>query len=361
MKFLLFERARPRFLAAAICATGGGTFYLLHAPLPWMLGSLTAAALTAILGGRWLLPASLRLAARPVVGVLAGSAFSAETLVAIAQWWDAILLVVGQALVVTMLGSVFFYRFAGFDRSTAFFAAAPGGVGEMALLGDSLGGNARMIVVSHLMRILVVVFAVPFIAQIVVGHPIGRVLPTSASNGALTILDWSLLALCAIVGYFIGRAVKFPGALMIVPMLLSIAVHGSGLTNASPPPWLVAFFQVVIGGVVGARFAGINWRDTQRALLCGVTWAIVLIAMAALTAWAGGWLLERSFLGMMLALAPGGMVEMTILTLSVGFEVAFVVTCQLSRILFVLLLAPILFNWLPARAEMSQPAGSSPD
>jgi uncharacterized membrane protein AbrB (regulator of aidB expression) len=43
-------------------------------------------------------------------------------------------------------------------------------------------------------------------------------------------------------------------------------------------------------------------------------------------------------------MAAGGTVEMTILTLSIGIEVAFVATCQVMRILCVLLLTPMLFN-----------------
>jgi uncharacterized membrane protein AbrB (regulator of aidB expression) len=70
--------------------------------------------------------------------------------------------------------------------------------------------------------------------------------------------------------------------------------------------------------------------------------------MAAISAWASGFVVGRPFLTMLLALAPAGMVEMTILTLSIGFDVMFVVTCQVSRILFVLLLGPALSNLVTA-------------
>ncbi len=53
----------------------------------------------------------------------------------------------------------------------------------------------------------------------------------------------------------------------------------------------------------------------------------------------------------MLALAPGGMIEMTILTYSIGIEVAFVVTSQISRILFVMGLVPVLFNLTGGKAK----------
>ena len=344
----MLAQIQSTLIAAAICTSGGVLFYFLHAPLPWMLGSLTAAALAAVLGGRWFIPSALRGAARPVVGVLTGSAFTAATFAGMLDWWDAILVVIGQAMVVTSLGYAFFRRFARFDRESSLFAAAPGGVGEMALLAGSMGGDVKGIVVVHLMRILIILFAVPFIAQLAVGHPIGRMLPNAQHNG-LTLIDWGVLSLCAVGGYGLGRLIKIPAGLMIFPMLLSAAVHAAGLTAAGPPGWLVAVVQIVIGGVVGARFAGIRWREMSRTIACGVGWAVIMLGIAAASAWGGSWLLGRSFLAMMLALAPGGTVEMTILTFSVGFEVAFVVTCQVCRVLFVLLLTPAFVRLLPRR------------
>jgi uncharacterized membrane protein AbrB (regulator of aidB expression) len=86
----------------------------------------------------------------------------------------------------------------------------------------------------------------------------------------------------------------------------------------------------------------------QHTIICAGLWAAALLAMAAISAWASGFVVGRPFLTMLLALAPAGMVEMTILTLSIGFDVMFVVTCQVSRILFVLLLGPALSNLVTA-------------
>jgi uncharacterized membrane protein AbrB (regulator of aidB expression) len=68
---------------------------------------------------------------------------------------------------------------------------------------------------SHLMRILLVVFTVPIIAQIVVRHPIGRSLPMSPGNAPPALLDWGILGLCAIGGYGLSQAVRFQAGLMI--------------------------------------------------------------------------------------------------------------------------------------------------
>ena len=116
--------------ALVIGFAGGGIFWLLHAPLPWTLGSLFATAIVALTGRGWFLPPLAWSLARPCVGVLAGSAFTLPLFLSIAGWLDVIALIVIYSLVMTLLGSLYFRRLANFDPVTSFFASAPAGLGE---------------------------------------------------------------------------------------------------------------------------------------------------------------------------------------------------------------------------------------
>lgn len=332
-------------LALMIAACGGAIFFWLHAPLPWTLGALTAAGIASAMTGRDLLQPQVRIVVRPVVGVLAGSAFTAEIIVAMLNWWSAIVLVVAFALVMLFVGFFFFRRIAGFDAPTAFFASAPGGLGELSLIAGSLGANTRRLVVVHAIRILLVVFTIPFAMQLLLGVPIGRTVPTAAAV-PLSGLDWTVLAGCAFAGYGLSRMIRFPGGPMVFALLFSIAAHASGLTGASPPPWLVAIVQVVLGAVVGMRFAGIKWAEASHAIRLGTVWGVLMLFSAVLAAYIGTWFLDYPLEAMVLAMAPAGMVEMTLITLALGFDVAFVVICQLCRVVFVLVSTPALFGVL---------------
>lgn len=339
------DSIRNSLIAVVICSTGGAVFYLLHAPLPWLLGSLSAAAASAILGGRWSMPQAAGRTARPVVGLLAGSAFTAEVMAAAAGWSGFIALTLGLTVLMTLLGFLYFRKCAGFDRQTAIFAAAPGGIGEIALLSASLGGDVRSIVISHSLRVVLVVFSVPFVLQIIIGEPVGRVLPTSHGAAPPEAFDWIVLAFCGLAGYGLARIrQRFAAGFMVFPLLLSAGVHATGLIQAIPPPWLVAAVQIVIGGAVGARFAGIRWTEMSRVLVFAGVWALATVLMAGSVAYAATVCWDRSLPAMILALAPGGIAEMTILTFSIGIEVAFVATCQVVRVLFVILVTPFLFS-----------------
>ena len=331
-------------MAFLIGAAGGAVFYLIGAPLPWTLGSLAAVAVVAVSGGRWLMPAGVREFARPVVGILAGSAFTPEVVASVGQWWGAIVFVAVYSLIVSALGWLFFRRLCGLDPVTAYFASTPGGLGELTLLGGALGGSMRTLVTIHSVRIVAVVFTVPFFLQWYLGSDLGgAALPTHGAQDA-GLLDWLILIGCEVAGVLAARLLKLRGGAMIMAMLLSAGVHGTGLTQLLPPNWLVALVQVVIGAVAGARFAGIRGLELRNTVLQAVLWACVLLATTVGAAALGATLFARPFAALLLALAPGGMTEMTIISYALGIETAFVVTSQVFRSFFVLTCAPLLFR-----------------
>ncbi len=331
-------------VALALGGLGGVIFSLVGAPLPWTLGALAAAAIVAIAGGRWKMPAPVRDVARPVVGLLAGGAFTPAVVASLADWWPAVVFVLAYTLAITLLGWLFFRRVCGLDSVTSYFASGPGGLGEMVLLGGSLGGNVRVLALVHSIRIVVVVFTVPFLLQIVLGKSFGRdALPVADAIEA-GYSDWLILAGCGVAGYALAKVVKLPGGPMVIAMLLSATVHGVGLTEVVPPGWLLALVQVVIGSVAGARFAGVTWGEARTTIVQALGWCIVLLVTAAATAWFAAGLFGRPFGALLLALSPGGLPEMTIISYALGLEVAFVVTCQVIRSFTSSAGAPLLFR-----------------
>ncbi|MGI0489987.1 AbrB family transcriptional regulator [Pantanalinema rosaneae CENA516] len=63
----------------------------------------------------------------------------------------------------------------------------------------------------------------------------------------------------------------------------------------------------------------------------GLVWAASLLSLSAIVATLGPPLLGQPTGALLLAFAPGGTAEMTILSIAIGIEVAFVITCQVSR------------------------------
>jgi uncharacterized protein len=325
------------------CA-GGAVFKWLDFPLPWTLGSLTAAAVIAVAGLEWKLPNAARNAARPIIGVMAGSAFTAEVARSMVHWWEAVLPLVAFLVLITLAGRVFFTRFCGFDRTTAFFASTPGGLSELTLLGAQYGGNIRQLVLIHSTRIITVVFLVPFVVRLLFDLEGGGGAGTARSPEVLSALDWLILLGCAGLGYVIGRPLKMIGGVMVVPLLLSAIVHGTGLTQLPPPPWLVALVQVIIGCVAGSRFAGVQWDEIRTSVVQGLAWTAIMLLAALAAAVMCSTFVDASVPALLLAFAPGGIAEMTIVAFAMGVEVAFVVCCHVFRSIFLVAVAPALYR-----------------
>jgi membrane AbrB-like protein len=155
--------ARLRTLAVTIAsgAVGGAVFAWLNTPLPWMLGALFATIGLAIAGVPLYLPSWLRRIMIAVLGVMLGSAFTPDVLGHVLHWWPTLVGLTVFIAIGTSLISWFYQRFGDFDKMTAFFAASPGGLSEMVVLGPMMGGDVRQITLAHATRIVLVVMIIP--------------------------------------------------------------------------------------------------------------------------------------------------------------------------------------------------------
>lgn len=97
-----------------------------------------------------------------------------------------------------------------------------------------------------------------------------------------------------------------------------------GITHAAPPVWGVVAVQLMIGAPA---------RHYLRGGARGLP------------------LLRAELYTLLLAVAPGGMVEMTAVVYALGIEVALAITCQVVRIFTVLTAAPLISRLLTRRGN----------
>ncbi|SDE92355.1 AbrB family transcriptional regulator [Rhodospira trueperi] len=342
-------------LTLALGAGGGAVFWGLGLPLPWMLGAITATTAVAVTGGRLAVADPLRTGMISILGVMLGSAFHPGMLEQMARWGPSLCGLLAYVGLSTLLVAAWLRRVAGYDPVTAWFSAAPGGLGQMILMGGALGGDERVIGLTHGIRILLVVFTVPTAFALLAGYERpdgGAVVGAGPGSGGFDLMDAVWLLGCAVLGGLGARALKVPAGMMIGPMALSALVHGLGWTASHPPALAVAAAQVVVGASIGARFAGVSIREVARLFVASIGATAVLLALTV--AFAGGLSLVTPLppRELILAYAPGGVVEMSLVSLALGVDVAFVSTHHIARILLIVLLAPLavrLTDRTPAR------------
>ncbi|MFQ6018624.1 MAG: AbrB family transcriptional regulator [Kiloniellaceae bacterium] len=335
---------RSTLLALALGTAGGWLANLLQLPLAWMIGAMTATTVAAVLGAPIAMPTVFRSAMVTVLGVMLGSGFSPEILSRIADWALSLAMLALYAAAAGAAGFVYFRRLCGYDPATAYFSAMPGGFAEMILAGSELGGDGRIISLTHASRVLLVVLALPFAVQALVGYEPGARPGAGMPLAEMGLADLGLLTACGIAGLFGARALKIPAAPLVGPMILSAAVHLAGWTAAKPPLELVAAAQVVVGSAIGGRFAGMDTGLIRRVVLGAAGGTAVLlgatIAFAVLLHPLTGLAIEA----LVLAFAPGGLAEMSLIAIALGADAAFVATHHIVRICLIVICAPMVFR-----------------
>ena len=346
----------PRALLALALGTGGGWLASLAGlPLPWMIGAMLATTLAAVAGLPVALWQRLREGFVVVLGVMLGSSFTPEIAAQLPGWGISILILGVYTVLSGALGAWFFHRVAGYDRITSYFSAMPGGLSVMIFVGEAMGGDSRLISLTHASRLLLVVLILPFAFQIFMGYdPADR----PAAGPAVADLGWldvAVLTASGVLGWAGARLLRIPAPAVVGPMLLSAAVHLGGVIEAGPPQVLVAAAQVVVGSALGCRFAGTAVSTIWRTILWAAGGTVVLLGTAVAAAWAGHLVTGLPVLELTLAYSPGGLAEMSLVALALGLEAALVATHHIVRIFLIVVFAPLAFRLLRARQGGAPP------
>lgn len=329
-------------IALALGTLGGLVFFLLHLPLPWMLGALAANMVASLAGMRLAGPGRLRPAVVAVIGVLLGANFRPEMLSQAPAWGLSLLGLALFLLLSVGLVMPWYMRVGRFDARTAYFAAMPGGLTEMIELGEAAGADVARIILAQSLRIVVTIALIAIWFRWWLGLAVG-----STAN-ALWVMpgapDLAMLAMAALVGSWLGLRLRLPAPTLLGPMLISALLHLADLTQSAPPPLLVIGCQIILGTILGCRFQGMRARILLPALGLSLVATSIMLALSLGFALVLERLTGQSAEQIILAYAPGGITEMSLVALALHAEVAFVALHHVVRILMVLGAAPLIFR-----------------
>ncbi len=335
----------PRLLASlAIGTLGGWLFALAELPLPWMLGSMSAVMVAALLHAPIGAPSFVRTPMTTIIGVLLGASFTPEALGHMADWIVPLLGLFAFSLVCAIAGTLYFLLIAKTDLVTAYFAGMPGGLVDMVIQGEERGGDSRFIALVHAARIFLVVMALPFLIQALTGLDLGARPAYGPTLLDVPATEWLWLLGAGVVGWWLGKRLHLPAAPLIGPMLVSGIVHLAGLTDFIPAREVVIVAQIVIGTIIGCRFLGLGARAILRMLALSGGYTLVLLAITLGFAWTMAQATDLDAIPVLLAYSPGGLAEMSLIALALQIEVAFVATHHIVRVLLVMLLATPVFT-----------------
>lgn len=331
------------FVGLGIGLIGGGIAHSINMPLAWMLGPMLATFIASLMRIPMGIPMQFRSVILGVIGVFLGASFTPETLDQAARWPLSMIAVLLYVPVITVIVTWFYSKVAKLDPATALFSATPGGLTPMVVLGAAAGGNEQDIALTQGLRVLLLVMSAPLIVLVITGVVANG--HGDSQSVQMTLQEGILTAVCAVITATVFNKLRVPASYMTGAMAASMVLHVSGIVEGNLPGWLLAGSLLILGSAIGSRFSNVNISTLIRLAGYSVLATLVVLAFTGAVAWfVSGWL-NLDFIAVLLAFAPGGVAEMSLIALALNVEPSFVAFHHIVRIFEIVLLAPILAKW----------------
>ena len=241
-----------------------------------------------------------------------------------------------------------FRRVGGYDAPTAFFSSSPGGLLESILMGEASGADSRVLIAQQYLRIVLVITLVPLALSLWLGVPVGSAagLELTTGGAAVGVSEVLITLVAAAVGLGLARLIKLPAAQLTGPMLVAAAATLTGVLEMQLPVWMIAVAQIVIGVSLGIRFQGLEPALLRRSIGLAALTVGYMLALAGIFATALTSVTGIPALTLVIAFAPGGVAEMSLVALSLAANPALVSLHHILRILMTVAALGIVMRFM---------------
>ncbi|GGC88233.1 monooxygenase [Thalassobacillus devorans] len=344
-------------LSFLISIAGGGIFLYLHFPLPWILGPVAFLLIYKVTTKK-ATAASLKLwnLSFGFLGIQIGNTFTADTFSSVAPYLIPYSIFTFLLIAISLLNAYVISRYIEIDAKTSMLGSVPGGLSAMLALSDSLRGNTVLVTILHTIRLVTVLFAIPFMAT----HFFASDKTQGAASASSHVQGEWYTILFYIAAFLLGFLLqkRIPASLVIVPMLITGGIQSLGMPLFELPGVIFIFAQLSLGVYLGNS---VSITDVIRAgrycfYYFGLALFVILVSFGLgylLTQWTG---MELSTA--ILSIAPGGLIEMALTADAAGGDPSIVSSLQMIRLLMIVLLLPFLLQWLLPKLEGKETSAS---
>ena len=285
------------------------------------------------------LPVEVRWLLQVLAGLIVGLRMSRGSLRAGAGAVAPAAVLTAVMVLVGLTSAMLSVALLGMEPATALFAAAPGGITELAAVATGLGADGAAVTAVHLVRVLVTVA----LANVLLARSLRM---NGVPNGGAEPLDkggwgWIWAALAGVAGGLLGLATPVPAGGVVGSVVGSAAVR-MWRAGEAPLGGLQLGVQALSGVVIGL---GISAAFFERLFSLGGAVLLIVAVQVSL------WLVAAHVLAKlaaydrtsaMFSAAPGGMSELIAVAGSAGINTTVVAFTHLVRLGTVILVVPAL-------------------
>jgi hypothetical protein len=275
-----------------------------------------------------------RAAGQFVTGSAIGTSFTPALMLTILTLLPMIAIGAVLSVAIGAVGALILMRLVKVDCRTAFLAAMPGGVIEMANVAARIGADPLPIMVLQTMRVGLSVTVAPFLATLIAEHGVHHevVRPDVMSWGTLAGLMGA-----SFMGGLALRLFKLPNCWFLGAIMAAAIVGALGLAHGRVPDLILVVAQVIIGVSIGTQYRHEFLTRLLRLLLASMLTVPFALIATGLVAAVYALTLALPVPTMFLALAPAGIAEMALTGKVLGLDAALITSFQVVRILVVTL------------------------
>ena len=203
-----------------VAAAGGLTLGLIGFPAGWLSGAILGVAGFALAGRPMQIPMPLMRTIYVFIGISLGSVVTPETLHGMATYPLSIAVLMLAMACVSYFGAGYLRLVHGWDKTSAYLAAAPGGLAQVLVLAVEYGANLRGIAIVQTIRVVIVAVGLP--AGLSLFGLVGQ--GTRSIGGPFNpalIGELGILVAVSTSAPLLAHRFRFPGGLLFGAMLTS--------------------------------------------------------------------------------------------------------------------------------------------
>jgi membrane AbrB-like protein len=335
-----FPELREFLTTALIGLAGALAAMAIGLPAPFLIGPAVAVSIAGLAGLRLSIPHAVRNACFVIIGISMGSAVTPDIFIAARTWPLSFVLVFVAIVVLLYAAAWMLQRIFGYDRTTALLAASPGHLSYILALAAEMRCDLRTVSIAQSVRVLVLTISVPLIVAAFDLAGNDPVYPPLS-------MDVSILAAMLIVSTAVGlvfKRWKFPAALLLGGVAVSIITHVTGFISGNVPLWLLTPTYVLLGALIGTRFSGVSIADLRMAFISGLVVTLFVMMLAGGIAVFVSYVADVPLHAALIAFAPGGLETMAAMAVMLHADPTYVGAHHVLRLMFLSVLMPFVIG-----------------
>lgn len=332
-------------ITLGVSTTGGFLLRKLKIPGGMILGAVVASLLLTLVSPWGYMPKAAKSISQLLAGAYIASSVTVNEIKEIRRHFKpTVFLLVGHLVLNLGLGTLL-YAIGPFDMITSYASLIPGGLSEIPLVAEEMGGDSSIVLVIQFLRIVFSLLSFPLVASRLSKTPESSMDDQVVDHKKGSLLVVLMTCLTGLLGAILFKSIHFPAGILVGSMLSTLVLQI--LTNKAWLPrslrWLS---QILAGAYIGCLITSSSMAIMRE--------SFAVIAISSLLYILGCFCISyclHKFFGLppriaTLSAMPAGVNDVAMIAADFNIKVGEIAFYQIARIILAVVFFPILLELL---------------